>query len=313
MANTSYSCSQATLYNVCRLVWQMIGNKLAEFAGYNTIYILPYIAENLALIKAAERLPDAEQRREEVDTLSLSYDKMGARVVLLGKYLLTYIDEAYPKEMRSIMYKAAGYDSFDKVKAFNSNAIPSWFSDALLFVEQKAETLSKGGMPKDFLEKLKAADKEFEEILKQYNAAVATAKERREEKILANNDIYARAQKALLHGRNMNLEMPEQAKLYQFSAVLAQVEDGKNAGISGKITEEGGKKGIAGIAVTEPISGKTAVTDKDGRYEITPLSMDKYTLIFSGEGYETQTIEKIAVKTGVTTRQNAAMKPAAKV
>ena len=69
---------------------------------------------------------------------------------------------------------------------------------------------------------------------------------------------------------------------------------------------------IAGVTVTEPLTGKTAVSDKGGSYEIGPFSEDTYTLIFSADGYETQTIPGLDVKTGVVKRLNVEMVPVAK-
>ena len=97
-----------------------------------------------------------------------------------------------------------------------------------------------------------------------------------------------------------------------FSTLLAKVDATKNAGINGKTTIGGGKKGLADVTVTEPISGKTYVSEKDGFFEITPLTEGKYTLVFSIEGYETQTITSNDVKTGVMKRLNVEMVPMAK-
>jgi hypothetical protein len=52
---------------------------------------------------------------------------------------------------------------------------------------------------------------------------------------------------------------------------------------------------------------KSFVTDKSGKFEITPLSTDKYTVIVECAGFETQVFTDVKIKTGVTTRLNVKM------
>ena len=68
---------------------------------------------------------------------------------------------------------------------------------------------------------------------------------------------------------------------------------------------------IKGARITIKDYEKTAETDKDGKFEITPLSSGKYTVIVEREGYLPQTIKDVVIRTGVTSRLNVLLQAAA--
>ena len=313
MSKSNYACSQIVLYAALRFGWIQYRNDLKAFTAFDSDNTEALADENEKLIDETEDLPDFSARKETVATLSLEYDSVVKTVVVLGKYFLSYIVKGYAAEMVDIMKQSAGFDYFDKVKKGDSTATMAFFSSLTTFVKDKKDVLiADGKMPADFQARLQAANLAFAHVSKRYDAAMKEMKEKTDEKIIANNDIYARFLKMLLDGRTMNLETPNKAKTYQLSYILSQVETVKNAGISGKVTDESGKIGLPDIKVVESVYGKSAVTDKKGRYEIAPLSIDTYTLTYSGDGFESQTIKAIAVKTGIVTRQNVVMLPTKK-
>ena len=308
-----YNCSQASLYAASRLIWQAAQDNQALFAAFDATYTAANIADNIAFIKTVERLPDAKARKEAVAVLTVEYDKKMDTIVLLAKYLKDHIERAFDKDVKDIMLSAAGFDYFAKAKQGNANAINSFLSSAVVFVTDKADVLTtKGKMAADFLTKLNTADADFEDVLSRYNTAVEATKSKRDEKIIGNNDVFTRAQQVLADGRTIHLENPDLAKAYQFSTFLSRVESTKNAGINGKVTINGGKKGLPIVTVTEPISGKSDTSEKDGYYEIAPLSMGSYALVFSADGYVSQTLSGLEVQKGVMKRLNVEMVPVAK-
>lgn len=306
--SSRFNCSQPSLFAVYRLTVQMVLDDLARFFAFDATYTEGWATANFAFTKTVERMPDANARKEAVAILSLDYDKKVAAIVLLAKYLKAYIERGFEASVQDIMLTSAGFGYLKKVKEGNANAVSSFMSSALVFVVDKAVILTeKGKMPADFLARLQVADTDFDTVLSQYNAAVLVAKAKTDERLAGCNEIADRLQAILADGRTINLESPDIAKTYQFSSVLARVESTKNAGINGKVSLPGGKKGLAGATVTEPISGKTYVSDKDGYYEITPLTMGDYTLTFSADGFVPQTLTGNTVQTGVVKRLNVEM------
>ena len=52
---------------------------------------------------------------------------------------------------------------------------------------------------------------------------------------------------------------------------------------------------------------KSVTTPKDGRFELFPVGAGIYTLTIECAGYETVTVKKFAVKTGVMSRLNVVL------
>ena len=91
---------------------------------------------------------------------------------------------------------------------------------------------------------------------------------------------------------------------------MAQTHGVRNAGVGGKVTIDGTKMILEDVKITIVEVNKTAITEKKtGKFEITPLSSGKYTIIVEKEGYVTQIFKDFKINTGVTARLNVAMKP----
>ncbi|MBL7818698.1 MAG: carboxypeptidase-like regulatory domain-containing protein [Saprospiraceae bacterium] len=302
MTKTKYACSQASLYAICILAWQICRDNQAAFFAFDAQYTEGYIDDNVAAVKAAETMPDAKARQEELSLLSIEYDKVANLLAAQAKYLRSYIERAYTdKAVQKIMLQSAGFDYFSKVQNLDDKAITPFMSSALKFIADKAAVLTTDGrMPTDFAAKFNATDAAFDDVLAQYNATQSATKIKTEEKIKANNDIYDRVQAMLYDGRFMHLENPALAQVYNFNTLWDQVEPTKNAGVSGKTLAVGGKKSVPKVTVTEPLTGKTAVSDKDGSYSLL-LTEGKWLLTFTADGYVSQTIE-VTIQKGVTKR-----------
>ncbi len=96
----------------------------------------------------------------------------------------------------------------------------------------------------------------------------------------------------------------EKAKQYAFSVFESQTHGVKNAGLSGKVMRDVNKYVLEGVRITVKDFDKVAITDAKGRFEITPLSTGKYTIIVEKEGYITQIFKDFKISTGVTARLN---------
>ena len=309
MKKNKYPCSQASLYAICRRAWQLCRIHQAAFFAFDAKYTLVYIDSHIALINAAEGLPDIKVRKENFSLLSIEYDKVATHLALLAQYLKGYIEYAYRKDkaVLKVMLTTAGFDHYAKVQDFDDKAIAPFMNAALKFIADKADIMSaEGKMPADFAARFTAADTAFDDVLESYDTAKSDLSTKADEKVDANNDIYDALQDMLYVGRFIHLEMPERAKDFVFNTLWEKVEPTKNAGVNGKTMAVGGKKSLIGITITEILTGKTATSDKEGSYNIGPLSEGKYTLLFSAAGYVSQTIEVVITK-GVMKRLNVEM------
>ena len=308
-----YPCSQTSLYAICILAWEMCKGNQAAFVAFDAKYTMAFIAENIARINAAKDIPDFKARKEDLALLSVEYDKVATDLVGLGKILKNSVERAYKedKSVQKIMLTTAGYDYFRKVQDFDDNAITTFMSSALTFIAEKAEILSNAGkLSADFAAQFKAINALFVNVLGRYNAEAIAGKKKTEEKVAVSNDAYDLTVNMLDDAQFMYQLKPELAKQYAFNTLWDIVEPTKNAGVSGKTLAIGGKRSISNVTITEPLTGKTAVSDKDGSYALY-LTEGKWTLSFAADGYDTQNIEALVVK-GMMKRLNVEMVPVAK-
>ncbi len=309
MIKSKYQCSQTSLYAICILAWQMCRDNQAAFFAFDALYTEGYILENLARVNAAKDLPNFQARKEDLALLSVEYDKVATDLVALAKMLKNSVERAYKdnKNIQKIMLTTAGFDYFAKVKDFDDKAITPFMSAALTFIAEKADVLNTAGkLPVGFAVQFNDINTAFVDVLARYNAAVIATKTKTDEKVAVNNDIYDRVNNLLDDAQFMYQQMPDRAKQYQFNTLWNIVEPTKSSGISGKILAVGGKKSLGNITVTEPLTGKTTVSDKDGSFNIY-LTEGIWSLILAADGYTTQTITGIEVQKGVVKRLNVEM------
>ena len=309
MVKYKYPCSQAILYLILYRLWQMCRDNQADFFAFDPKFTMAFIDKNIARIKFTEDLPDFKARKEDISLLSVEFDQISTDVVVLGSLLKNSVQRAYRnnKDIEKVMLTTAGFDDFAKVKRFNDKAIAAFLSSALKFIDDKADVLRDAGkLPDDFAKRLTTVDTLFDSVQARYSTAEDAAKAKKDEKIAANNDIFDEGNELLGDARFMYQETPDRVKQYEFNTIWDLVEPTKNAGVKGKTLAVGGKVSVPSVTVKELLTGKTDFSDKEGSYEITPLSEGKYTLTFSAEGYVTQTID-IVIKTGMTKRLNVEM------
>ena len=159
-------------------------------------------------------------------------------------------------------------------------------------------------MPAQFETDFRTLIAEAKGINNALDDADKAANEKKDEKIDANNDIFISVSGVLTDVQRMYQDTQEKAKQYTFANFENQTHGVKNAGLAGKIMRDVNNFTIKGAKITIKDYEKTAETDKDGKFEITPLSSGKYTVIVECESYTTQTFKDTAIKTGVTTRLN---------
>jgi hypothetical protein len=102
---------------------------------------------------------------------------------------------------------------------------------------------------------------------------------------------------------------PTDPNLTKFSivSIFAQIRGTKPSGLNGVVTHVGTKLPLENAKVSIVLFGKAVVTQKDGRFDFTPLTAGTYDLQIEAEGFETVFETKIEVKTGVVTRLNVKM------
>jgi hypothetical protein len=179
----------------------------------------------------------------------------------------------------------------------------------LPFIEaNKAEFCAQKRMAPNFPELFSAAAQAYKTSHSQWLAAnLKGGLSKADAKVEANNAVYTGLMMGLavgnLHFADTNATL---AKQFMFSTLVAQVRTKGNAGISGKVTDATGKP-IKGAVISLEDGSKATETDENGKYELTPLSMGKYTVLCQAGGFVTQTFPDMPIQTGVTARLNVKM------
>lgn len=305
MSKALYPCSQANLYEASRLIVKSCLSILSDLTAFKPKYTQVFFDQLSDKIDAADMLPDLAARQSLSKRLDLDLQEARDKIVLKFAMLQSYIDECFTGGDVKIMYAEAGAARIPKVKKDNWTEMTQLMSSVLLFFDtHSAVLLANNNMPTVFETDFRTLIAEVKSINNDLDAAEKAAREKRDEKIDANNDIFTSVSGVLTDVQRMYQGNLEKAKQYAFSVFESQTHGVKNAGISGKVMQDVNKYVLDGVRITVKDFGKTAVTDKYGKFEITPLSSGKYTIIVEKEGYVTQIFKDFKISTGVTARLN---------
>jgi hypothetical protein len=307
MANSNYNCSHQDLYTGGRIEWSLYNERWADFADYSGIYTETLGDEKLLALDAAERLPDKASRDALTTEVFRELGIVNKDAMHLYTFFKSYILRIYDPSVHDLKLAAIGDGYFTKANGGNWGSTTALLGQATPFLEDNlAELMSKNIIPAAFPNKLIAITKAFKDKYADYLVADKAATETAKEKIDANNAVYAPIADLNKVAQIIYKKDPDSAKLFVWTSVLAQTHGIRNAGVSGKVTIKDTKTVLAGVTMRIIETGKTMVTDKFGRFDMTPLSSGKYTMQIDREGYESQAI-KVKINTGSTSRLNVEM------
>ena len=308
MATPNYGCSYQKLYPLTRIAWGNCLDDSADFIEFFPEYTKELITQRQAAIDAADLLPDYSARVVVRDAAFLTVKSCRDDGVRLFGFLLSYIQKTYAADIVESMYDAAGKKYLAAAKKVDWPSVSQLFSSALPFMDEHwAELTEKVKVTPAFLDDFKAKSAAFQAAYTAYKATEQSVKDKGDEKIMANNAVYADLMLMLTDAKRVYSDDPERIKDYTFTVLLSQVQNPKNAGLAGKIIQKGTKTAIKTAKIMMLVIEKATTVDDKGRFEITPLSVGKYDIVVEAEGYVTQTFKDVKIRMGVTTRLNVVM------
>jgi Carboxypeptidase regulatory-like domain len=309
MASLSFGCSQQDLYTGGRIVWSSLyADRWQDFADYSPIYTEKYGTARLPEIDAAERLPDKGSREAMATAVLRELGAANKEVMSCYVFFRSYVTSIYDASIHDLKMVAIGDGYYTKANGGSWGNTVALLGQAVPFLEDNlTELMSKNVIPTSFPAKMQAASKAFKDKYTQYIAVTKAVSNAADDKTDANNGVFEPIRALNKVAQIIYKDDQASAKLFVWSTIVDQTHGVRNAGVGGKMTEEGTKKALEGVKVTIKNMDKTAVTAKNGRYEISPLSSGTYIAVFEKEGYEPQTIE-FKINTGVTARLNVVMK-----
>ncbi len=294
--------AQGDLYLVLPLAWQAYRDNQAAFTAYRAAYTDQVAVQGLALLQAAQNLPDdqsrgaaAEKTRRELLPQLVEY--LDAWVRLEG-----YIEEAYGTTGYKPMREEAGGKFYEAAGAENWDAVTRLITNARAFVANHgAELTAKDNMPATFPALLEAEAQDVEKLLAKFLTFKNDERKGTEAKEAANAAAYAAWQKVARDAARIWRRQPDQRRYFEMEYLLGLVRGAGQAGIRGVLTLADG--GVAeGVTVTVAgVNDATTVTDEDGRFALA-VPAGTYVVSLSGAGFKPLDIANVVVEPGVKKR-----------
>lgn len=306
-----YKCTQQELYTGARIAWTTFGQYQPTFAKYKAFY-KPELADvNFAIITATDKMPDDKTRAATVTAVRMKLVDCNAKVIFCFNVLEGYINSAYDVSLRPVMKKAAGDQFYDKAVKQNWTSTLGLLSSAIPFVEDNAADLSKNeNMTPQYLPDFKVVKAEFDVQYALYIEAVNTSETVTLQKNIANNAIYISVLDMFADAQTYFKNEPTVAEKFVWNTIVAQTKGTKAAGFNGKVTDAITGNVLANAQLKVLMSDKTAATDAEGRFDLSPLASGLYSITVVLEGYEPVKLTAQEVKIGIIGRLNVEMTPA---
>ena len=310
MAKQNYNCTEQELYTICETGWNSVSQYLPRFTSFKAKYDAPFVTAKQAAILAARIMPDEQQRNAQYETANVNLKKQGRTCCDKWQMLKRYIADAFPADQQKPMLEAAGYNYYDKASNNNWDSVKGLMTSGSTFITATlTDLLANNNMPATFQGEFDTEKGKFETIHQEFIQAEEESRVGQDTKMNANNTIFADLMNMLLDGQEIFKNEEPLLKQFTFTELLYLASGTGTAGFKGRVTEIGTDIPIEGVNVAIKGSNKTAVTDIDGRYEITQLASGKYTIVFDKVGYESKVITDFVVKVGTVSNLNVELTP----
>ncbi len=305
---SSFKCTQQELYLIVPLAWGLCRKNLSRFAKYFGVYTEGYVADRIAEVAVAKAIPNYYSRKDEPSSKRVLLDAAIADCCHFFLFLEAMIAETYRAEMLEMKYQAVGTAYYGKAEQGNEGALNDLNDSAIKFMTaNEADLKADNKMTDAFMVDYQAAVANYEACRMAYNDSSETATSLTQDNSEANEKIFKKMMGMFAHAQIVFKKEPEMRAQFTFTNVLNQVVSAGVAGIRGKVTELGTKKGINKVKIGIEGKEKTYETDKLGKYDIAQLANGTYTVIFSCEGYNDVVFDDFEVKTGVYNTLNVGM------
>jgi hypothetical protein len=287
MLKANYPCTEEELYTICRLGWQSFEQNIDLFTAFKTRYTLAFAADRKKEVEEAAVMPNFQTRDAIAESFRIELMGLSKKNLANWQKLKRYLADAFPIELQKPQLEGAGQDYYAKAGNEDWDAFRGLVTTGSTFINTNTIALQAGeNMPPSFQAAFDADKVAFETKHQAFLDSREQSPIEREKKVKANNDIYARLMSMFLDGQEIFKDEDAVLKQYIFDQVLRVVSGTGTAGIRGVATDAVTGLPIAGLTIEIEGTGKTAITDEDGKYMITQVASGKYNLLFSAEGYQ---------------------------
>ncbi len=305
-------------WDVAELSWYYCRQNLERIAVYAPYITKEFIEQQLALITETRDLPN-NVVRSAGNTKSLRKVQSKRRAILAKADLLDAALRKYNEkspDTYQLERKESGLVSLRQASAFDYPAVSTFITNATKYLTTYGQQLVEAlVLPASFLQELKDLGTAFNEEKMNLNTTRQTAKEGTGTVVSKVDDIKLQIRTMQDYGKTAFKDDPEIYRYFTEEYLLNAVRSKHPASLNGRTTwpkEEGMEKAkpVAGLLVEVlGIAGKSAVTNKKGRYEIKQLAAGEHRVRISGTGI--QPVELLVVLAlGTSLRQNVTVEAA---
>jgi len=311
MLQPIYHCSQADLYEACRVGWSACSANIDSFTLLKPKYTLTYVTDRLAEVDAAKDMLDNEQRIEDSKTARVALKNKATEALDAWQKLKRYISDAYPKDLLQIKLSTAGQKYYQKAANDDWGAVERLLNNGNIFITANTANLTaNNNMPSTFAASFAAIKLSFTPLYVAFTTAEQNDEVETEAKIQANNDIYAKLIRMFKDGQVIFTQSRALRRQFVFEQVLLTVKGPGVAGIRGLITDNQTNRPITVQArVSVYNTTYTTNSDSNGRYEISPVAAGSYYLQFFAPNYYDAGTGPIAIETGTIKTVNISLVP----
>ena len=298
------------------LSWQYADAHQAALATRRPLFTKEYITEQVAYIAEVKAMPnnDVRSSQRKKSRLSLSGHRQAimTEVNLLDSAIrLAYEAQA---ELVPVELRESGITALRAATPRDWAAVTTFLTTANTYLQANGQKLVGAGTITDkFASELAAKGNEYNAAKSEFTDKKQSAKEGTASVAQGVKKIKTAISMMQDLGKNVFEFQPELRKLFTADYVLNEVRSKHPAHIVGHtdlgpVVEGMKAKALAGILV-EVLgqAGKSAITDKQGRYMI-PIAGGEYMVQYTGEGMSPITM-KVVVRPGVDRRVNVVLAP----
>jgi len=311
MANikVKYNSTQAELYAICYLGWNIAKTNQPQLAIDYPEYTIAYINTKIAAITSAEELPDFQYRDLATETAHITLLQLGAKAVAQWRLLARYITRAFQSNKPLIKpnIEAAGQQYLEKASKEN----PNWEDLKRLLVDGKKYLTDNAAiltpvMPATFAATFNTEKTTFDNqyilfLQGEFEAPAATYN-----KVSANNSIYDDLLLFIDDAKEI-ADIPSSGQ-FSFAYFKGIVTSPGPAGLKGLITETGTNSKLIGASLILLDTDYVATSDADALYNFGNIASGNYNIQITLTGYQTLTVP-VQIFTGVTSTKNYQLTP----
>lgn len=278
-------------WDFAELVWANASAQRVRLAAQRPSLTAEFIADQVAYVATIKALPADDVRRAKTSTKHITLQKERKKVMVQANLLDDAIRFAYQDEPEFIptQIQEAGITELRKATDSDWAAVSNFLVKAGTYLtDNGAKLVDAGAVTATFATNFNAVGTAFEEAKTAFRDQEKAAGDGTSDVATGVKNIKKALNLVLKLGKTVFESEPLLYKLFVGDVLLDEVRSTHPASLDGRTEWAVTEQRIPGILV-EVLGeeGKTATTNKNGRYIIKQLAAGQYTVRFSGPDIDT--------------------------